>query len=154
MSLCKFVNLFHVGLFFIVSGICFTDGYSNDINGFLKLLWKRIKQLYVPFVLWNIGYLCLHNLLCDIHIYNTDTSAPAVYLLTKYYDCNTWLNMAGRILLMQAGEPLAGASWFIRALFVMEILFGFIDWTIKKIKCIPINISRVVIAVLFTLLRI
>ena len=148
MFLSQFVNLFHVGLFFIASGYCFKEKNSDDLSGVGRFFVKRVKQLYVPFVLWNLGYLCLHNLLCEINIYSLNSELGSMYPLIGRYSVSDTVRQAVQIVLVNAGEQLAGACWFLRALFVMDILFVFSDFLIKKITPVHYNKIRIAVAVL------
>ena len=50
-AICRFIYLFHVPLFF------FTSGYFNKVaedGAALKdRLWRRVKRLYLPFILYG-----------------------------------------------------------------------------------------------------
>lgn len=123
MFLCGFVNLFHVGLFFMASGYCYKERYSDSFDNLKLFLKKRIKGLYIPFVLWNIGYLCFRNLFGLLGIYDTSFIGFAEFI-----------KQAVAIVLLQSGEQLAGASWFVRALFILEVLFVIVDYFAKHVK--------------------
>ena len=122
MALCSFVNLFHVGLFFIASGFCFQEKYTDSFKNVKQFFSKRIKRLYIPFVLWNLGYLCFRNLFCAVGIYSS-----------KSLSVRELIYQARDIVLMSSGEQMAGACWFIRALFIMEVLFVLVDYCLKKV---------------------
>lgn len=62
-----FIWMFHMPLFFCVSGYCFKDKYLGDAKTFVM---KRIKALYIPFVKWSLVFLVLHNFFYSINIYN------------------------------------------------------------------------------------
>lgn len=137
MSLCGFVNLFHVGLFFIASGYCYQEKYSDTWSNMGLFLMKRIKGLYIPFVLWNVGYLCFRNLFSIIGIYNT-----------SQIGLRAFVKQGLEIVLLRAGEELAGPCWFVRALFILEVLFVIVDSVIKKItKDRNVHILRIVFSI-------
>lgn len=49
----QFIYLFHIGVFLLLSGICFNSEYSDSIGGLKKLLVKRIRSLWIPYFLIN-----------------------------------------------------------------------------------------------------
>lgn len=52
----KFIYLFHMPLFFIISGYFFKEScYSNfqEVKTFIK---KRLKSLYIPFIACNLVF--------------------------------------------------------------------------------------------------
>lgn len=45
----RYMYLFHMPLFFLVSGYLFNRGCSLK-----EFILKKIKSLYIPFIVWNI----------------------------------------------------------------------------------------------------
>lgn len=103
-----FIYLFHMPLFFFLSGYCFKDQYVNNKKTFIL---KRIKTLYMPFVLYNILFILLHNLLFRIHIHATA------------YSWSDYINFIPKVLAMGFTEVNLGPYWFLRYLFLASILF-------------------------------
>ena len=62
----EYIYSFHVPLFFWVSGFCFKEVYLNNLFLFIK---KRIVRLYLPYVIWGLVFLALHNVFVMFHIY-------------------------------------------------------------------------------------
>lgn len=56
----KFLPSVHVGLFFVCSGFLLPNNYLVSLSDFIC---KRIKRLYIPFVLFSILFVLLHNCL-------------------------------------------------------------------------------------------
>ena len=48
------IYMFHMPLFFFISGYCFKESYLEDFRSYAR---KRIGKIYVPFVKW--GLICL-----------------------------------------------------------------------------------------------
>lgn len=63
----NFIYLYHMPLFFFISGYFYKNEYSNDISLLIK---KRIKSLYIPFVAYEVLFLSLHNMFFNLNIYN------------------------------------------------------------------------------------
>ena len=126
-----FINLFHVGIFFILAGMLFKEANTDSLKGLKDYIIKRTLRLYVPFVLWNIGFLCFRNLFNYVGIYNG-----------SYIGLSDALKDVVRIIFMLHGELLDGPCWFIRALFVLQVIFGILDYGMKKIFKKNIDIAR------------
>lgn len=124
----NYIYIFHMPLFFFISGYCFKDKYLNDF----KTYWlRRIKNLYYPLVKYELIFLLLHNFFCYIHIYDQastlslqDTALKAINILTAMY----------------TPEAMLGGFWFIRELFYASFIFYFIRrfgsiniWTILMV---------------------
>ncbi|MGN8626705.1 DUF5722 domain-containing protein [Bulleidia sp. HCP3S3_F2] len=118
----SFVNLFHVGVFFAISGILFKENYTDSFSNLLDCILKKIKTLYIPFVLYNIVFLFFRNSFILLGILEGT--------MLTYREI---LVQISKILTMTAGEQLLGPCWFIRALFLLEISFSVIDFISKLI---------------------
>ena len=64
-----FVNQYHLAVFFFVAGFFFKEKYVVTPMDFI---WKKVKRLYVPFVVAGIGCLLLHNIFYHLNIYDTE----------------------------------------------------------------------------------
>lgn len=104
----SFVNQYHLATFFFVSGYFFQVRYVDDCKRFMA---KRIKSLYIPFVVIMLLGIVFHNLLYDIYINNAAYSFSEI--LTGW----------GNALLMNASEQMFGAMWFCRPLFLISVMF-------------------------------
>ena len=114
----RWINMFHMPLFFFFAGYCFKEKYLTEPILFIQ---KRIKGLYKPFVKWSIIFLLLHNVFFALNIYNGeygfqghasflysygDFAKKAIYIFTRMTD----------------NEQLLGGYWFLRSLFVGSIV--------------------------------
>lgn len=143
-----FVNLFHVGLFFIASGWCFKEKYSENLENVKEFVKKRIKRLYVPFVAWNLIFLVFRNIFCYIGIYSSNETVVGMYGVVNSLSISEMIRQTYKIMLMGGGEQLTGACWFLRALLILEISFVLIDFIIKKIVQKNTRYVRWIIALL------
>lgn len=94
----KWIHIFHMPMFFIISGYFFKE---QDYNSLIK---KRVKTLLIPYVVFGI----IHLIIYFVRIGGIDSHS--FYLLF-------WENTA------ENGIPIAGALWFLTALFLSEIVF-------------------------------
>lgn len=98
----QWAHIFHMPMFFIISGYFYRP---QEIGYVLK---KRVRTLLVPYIVFGL----LH---CIIHfIYIGHVEFHAFYLLF-------WENTAGD------GIPIAGALWFLTAMFLSDAIFNFIS---------------------------
>jgi fucose 4-O-acetylase-like acetyltransferase len=121
--LVPFVYMYHIALFFFISGYFYKDIYSADPTMFIA---KRTKGLYWPFVKYGLGFLIFHNVL--LHIDVLSSKAEFGIITTKEYDIADMLRMAEDIVTLRNTEQMAGAMWFLPSLFVAGILFCLIRY--------------------------
>lgn len=114
----SYIYMFHMPLFFILSGYCFKEKYLNDK---LAFIWRRIKGLYVPFVKWGLLFLLLHNLFFYVNIYNSqygwNNSVSQLYSIRDLLS-----RMVYGTLLFNSSEQLLGGYWFLIQLFFASII--------------------------------
>lgn len=123
-----FVYQFHVPLFFFLSGLFFKEDET-----WKAFLTKKIKRLYVPFVVFNLLFQAIDILLritCGISIIPVDEIKHAI-----------------KIILQLAVTPLGGATWFLIALFRAAVLYKILFILFKRSKVIVCALC--LIAVLF-----
>ena len=105
--LSRFVYFFHIICFFFISGL-FLGGEKYTFKVFLL---KRIKSLYIPYVVLSIVFAILFDI--------------KNFLDLKYII---------RIFLFDSKVPLTGTFWFIPCLFINSSIAFFIEKSIKQIK--------------------
>lgn len=96
-----FIHAFHMPMFFVISGYFFSS--NKNIKNFLQ---KKAKTLLVPYIFFGIlhfAFICFLNHNISIE--------PLKHLLFVNTD----------------GLPIAGALWFLTALFLSQVMFYFID---------------------------
>lgn len=119
--------MFHMPLFFFLSGYCLKEKYMYAPKQFVL---RRIKGLYWPYVKWSLLFLCFHNLFFSLNIYNATygkvMGSDHLYDYQDFIDRAIWIptHMTGH-------DQLLGAYWFMRALFLGS-LFAFILLLIKE----------------------
>lgn len=107
----EYIYSFHVPLFFWVSGFCFKEVYLNNLFLFIK---KRIVRLYLPYVIWGLVFLALHNVFVMFHIYE------------QYYGADLLFKLFMKTITFNHTEFLLGGFWFLRVLFISSILSVFL----------------------------
>jgi fucose 4-O-acetylase-like acetyltransferase len=138
--LSSYIYLFHMSLFFFISGFLYKDKYSENIK--LQLI-NKLKTLYLPFVKYQIIFLFLHNLFLNLNIYSYEFGAIK-------YDSFDYIKRIINILLFGGSEQLLGGFWFITTLFEVTILYTIISYLSLKLSKSNSHIIRhLLIVVLF-----
>ena len=134
-----FISLFHVGLFFVLSGYCFNQKYSESVLSLWDLFKKRIKSLWVPYVAYNFIFLILMNILIKIgFLTSSDTYfSYEPYLKDGYCFPITILGAIKafiKSLFFINSRPFAGGLWFLGGLFYVTFLYAILQFILRKFK--------------------
>jgi fucose 4-O-acetylase-like acetyltransferase len=109
----NYIYMFHVPLFFFVSGYCFKEKYLGDWKTFVR---HRVKGLWWPFVKYGVPMVLLHNLFCQLHLYGPLCEVAP-------YSLQDTAKAVARQFVMSGAEPLLGTYWFLNTLFGASLLF-------------------------------
>lgn len=102
----KFIHAFHMPMFFWISGFFYKGG--GNVNEYIK---KKAKALLVPY----FTFAFLHFLVN----------------LKNEFIINTLFHI---LIINTEGLPIAGALWFLTALFFTDIIYFLLDkWNVKWI---------------------
>ena len=112
-----FATSFFLQMFFFISGYFYNDKYTKDPILFIR---KRILTLYIPFVLFCSFFLLCNNFFVKISIYEKSMVLNNQQLIQSFF----------KILLLQTSQQLSGAMWFVATLFVTNILFCILSYTL------------------------
>ena len=129
-----YIYLFHMALFFILSGFCYKTEHTDSFNGLLRYFDKKVIRLYVPYVIFNTIFVIV-----DKVVFNSGIDTNGVIHLIK------------EGFFMNHGSTLSGAFWFFRIMLMLLITYGFIDYVLKKISITRKHtlIAHSVISVIF-----
>lgn len=119
-----FFNLFHMPLFFFVSGFLLKDKYFDNPK---KFIIQRYKGLYIPFIKWSLIFLLAHNFFHTIHLYDT------------YYSWSDYKVMIIKIFTLRGTEQLLGGFWFLRELLLCSLFCFAVLYLQRKIYPNMIN---------------
>ncbi len=126
----SFVFLYHLALFFFVSGYFYKDSYTDQP---LLLIKKRIRTLYVPFIAYGLFFGILHNFLYRINIYSDQIQSVhnrTVYLATTREHLVHLL----KILSFAKLEQLLAPLWFLPVLFCVNMLFLVVNYPLQRVR--------------------
>ena len=114
-----FIHAFHMPMFFFVSGFL----YKRQNIPFLSFLKKKAKSLLLPFFIFGILHFLYYSLL------NGFSLVPIKALL----------------LFPTNGLPIAGALWFLMALFFTDVIYYLLN-TIKNGRILWIVVIMISLA--------
>ncbi|WP_318626926.1 acyltransferase family protein [Paenibacillus polymyxa] len=115
-----YVYMYHLALFFFISGYWYNDKHSSSPTAFIG---KRIKTLYLPYILYNLLFLTLHNIFFEIGFFtDVNTTITGIYP-TRLYDQETVVPIINDIISLKTLDQLGAATWFYIALLIVSILF-------------------------------
>jgi len=123
----KFLLLFHMPLFFFISGFLFKD---EKLENPIKYIKGKITRLYLPYLIYETIFLLLHNFFINVNIYNTDIMI--VDKTISYLSIKDMLITFIKIVFCAGREPIGGALWFLVVLFFVTIVFFIISYIGKK----------------------
>ena len=114
-----FIYMFHMPLFFFLSGYCFRKTHLDDFRNYAK---KRFSRIYIPFVKWGLIFLLLHNIFFHLNIYN-DTFGFGEEV-SQLYGVSDYLKKTFLIFFCLSGnEQLLGGYWFLHTIFFASFIF-------------------------------
>lgn len=122
-KLRSFIYLFHMPLFFFISGVVFNELYFQDTKALIK---SKLKGLWYPFIKYSIIFIFLHNLFVSFHIFENQG-------VTAYYNIISIIKNIIRALFFMQTDWLLCQLWFLWILFLSEVVFGFLGNFIARI---------------------
>lgn len=114
------VSCFMLALFFFVSGYLYKE------RSFREFIVKKIKSLYLPFVVIELFYLIIRNFLFSINVYNQNSG------MMPLSSAEDVIANLFHIFLFDTVDRLIAPLWFLAALFGSNLLFFFIHKLIKN----------------------
>lgn len=133
----KYINLFHMALFFIAAGYCYNVSHSKDLSSLFNLFGKRMKSLYIPYILYMTVFVIFHNLFFKFNIYtnNPDFLKGLIgntYGILQKYTIAEGLKNLIKTWLFSSSEQLGGAAWFVKVLFVVTVIWAILLFILKN----------------------
>lgn len=112
-----FITQFHMPLFFSLSGIVFSEKYVQTP---LKSSLKKFRSIYIPFIVYNLIFVLLHNFLKKLYFFEDE------------YGVVEFRNEIISVLSFHV-KDICGAMWFLRPLLFIIIFFIWCRFLISKL---------------------
>jgi fucose 4-O-acetylase-like acetyltransferase len=118
---------FRIPLLFIISGYIFS---FQDRKPYAERIKRRLKTLIVPFLIWSAVGLAITYLWQQSPVTAQAVKAAALDQMgdNRPYDEIGW----GGVLYRWLVSPVSFHLWFIRSLFIYNMLYPFIRWAVTK----------------------
>ena len=133
-----FIYLFHMPVFFMMSGYFIKSERLRDVSGLFRFIKSRMLRLYVPFVFWGGLFLLLHNHFLRWNLYTSSEVCDLSLLgsgFCREWSCGEIFKNILRLLVMRGGaDGMAGAFWFLRALFFGSVLYAVVEYVLYIVK--------------------
>jgi len=126
--LYTFTYLFHIPIFFFVAGYFFKDAYVDKPWLFLR---KKLVRFYVPWLVYGIVFVLLHNLFLKYHLIAYDFHAQKV--IEPYLFSDIVQKIGGVLTFFLWKEPLLAPLWFLFGMFSGLSVFYAVTWISKKL---------------------
>ena len=115
----KPISMFHMPLFFIMSGYCLKEKYFRMP---LYYIWRKVKTLWWVYVKYVIIFILLHNIFCSLYLLDS-------HYWSQYPYTNEQIvrELMGVFVHMENHELLLGQFWFVKSLFIASLIaFSFL----------------------------
>ena len=128
-----YIYLFHMALFFMLSGYFFRLG--EGLSGLRHFCGRRLLSLWLPFVAANTVFTACNNLFLKLNILTNDArilDLPGNQITTPV----TLKDIVGRTVhwcVFDGGTQLGGALWFVQALFQISIVYAVVEFALRKL---------------------
>lgn len=120
--------MFHMPLFFFMSGYCFKETYLDDPKSFVM---KRVKGIYLPYIKWSLVFLLFHNIFFYLNIYNDLYGFNGN--VSHLYDVQEFIKkFLSIVFTMEGHEQLLGGYWFMKSLFCASLIFFLVRKTLSS----------------------
>lgn len=119
-----FIYLFHMPFFFFISGwFCRQSSDAWGRDGLSVKILKRIKRLYLPFVLYCLAFILLSFI--------STACARIDYFGVKEVTLSSLVKV---FVNMEPPTELLGATWFIRSLFFAAVIIDIALYLLRRLK--------------------
>ena len=75
----KFIYLFHMGVFFIISGYFFSEKNYKSYDNLKTFIKRKVKSLYLPFIIINLFCILFHNFFIHINLLTNNPNFSSIY---------------------------------------------------------------------------
>lgn len=117
----SFIYLFHLPLFFILSGYLYND---KEAKYPWEFFGKKLRKFLIYYFIYGSFLVLFHNLFITMGIIGDQPKYSIANFITEIINS----------ILMISREPFSAGMWFIPVLFVSIIIYNFITYFSQKSK--------------------
>lgn len=117
----RFTSAYAIPVFFFVNGFLYRN---KDINSPIKSILKKIKSYYLPFLWYNLFYLCAHNIFVTLHMVDEKYG-------NGYYDATEYIKHFFKAITGHR-EYFSGALWFLGSILTVNAIIIIAEYCIHK----------------------
>lgn len=117
-----YIYQYHMALFMFVAGYFYKDYYTEHP---ITLIWKRIKSLYIPFLIYNVIFIFLSSVCDALNI--TDRGRHILGNINL-------VEMLKSLVSFNSYADYLGGFWFVKTLFLTTVAYCLISFAINKLK--------------------
>lgn len=121
-----YIYLFHMAVFFTVSGFLWKDDNVRDISSCKSYVIRKLKTLWLPYFVCNTCFILLNNAFVHIGIYTNNKDFLILPIgpndhLTEILNLKQIAVGVVKAFFFAGGTQLGAAMWFLRTLFFVSI---------------------------------
>lgn len=146
----SFGYLFHIGVFFVVSGWFFDFQCSERLMTCVAYVKKKMVRLWFPVVFWSFLGVLFHNLLLDWNIISDcgmDTIVDVDFVSEKWSSSQLVRQLTYVPFMVADGSQLCGAFWFLQSLFFVTTGYCVASWFLSLLR-INVLVSQTVVSLI------
>jgi fucose 4-O-acetylase-like acetyltransferase len=117
------LHLFQMPVFFTAAGFCFKSSASESFSSMKTYIWKRIRGLYFPCLIFSVIINILHNPLVALNLVG---GSP--------YSVKQLIIQIIKSICFSGGGDLSGTIWFLRTMFIASVFYLLVDKITRKSK--------------------
>lgn len=117
----RYVNYWHLPVFLFASGYFVKERHLTNLRNFIE---SRFKRLMIPFFLFGLLALSLHNILVSLH-----------WIEGPFHGSGDTLLALKKIFInLSSDEEIVGAIWFLPMLFITSLIGSTVLRTAKSLR--------------------
>lgn len=119
--LIRVTSAYGLPVFFFVNGFLF---HNKDVEHPIRMIWKKIKSYYLPFLCYNLFFWAFHNVFVLLHM--LDEQHGGGWYSVKDYLIQFVKAVTGH------REYFAGALWFLGSILIINTIVIICEFFIAK----------------------
>lgn len=135
----EYIYLFHISVFMMASGYCWKNNTVTDLKSYRKFIMKKLRYIYLPYVLCNGIFVLLRNFFITINLYTHNSNfliltkdAPYPQSIVSNASVLEIIKEEFKVLLGIGTTQLGSATWFLIALLIVLIIHGTLSLMFKN----------------------